>query len=259
MASDGDVGAGSARQHVGRMQFPTAPGAWPRRRLDDESPEAISRSCTFVHPRCSWTIRPSPHLAARILTKPHTVRSCQSVAFIISANVPPFARCIIAMISAFLLVCVPPLGLVVAFLAARALRLRSFGRRVANVLGINCVHVSPCRLLRLSHPPLRLREIAGRIFCDYVMEANDRLGMRRFGGAATFLKGRLDSTEIAGRLGGEPNDWGNKSDVADAVPFYGSRQNEVRLRIIASQGRASQFAGARMDYSEACGPSPATV
>jgi hypothetical protein len=45
----------------------------------------------------------SPPLLPRMLTKPRTVCFCQPVASIISANVTPFARFIIAITSAFLL------------------------------------------------------------------------------------------------------------------------------------------------------------
>jgi hypothetical protein len=46
----------------------------------------------------------SPPLLPRILTNPRTVCRCQPVASIISSSVVPFARCIIASTSAFLLV-----------------------------------------------------------------------------------------------------------------------------------------------------------
>ena len=46
----------------------------------------------------------SPPLLPRMLTKPRTVWACQPVAFIISANVAPLARLIMAITSAFLLV-----------------------------------------------------------------------------------------------------------------------------------------------------------
>jgi len=45
----------------------------------------------------------SPALLPKILTKPCTVCFCQPVASTISASVTPFARFIIAMTSAFLL------------------------------------------------------------------------------------------------------------------------------------------------------------
>src|SRR3984893_9644267 len=45
----------------------------------------------------------SPPLLPRMLTKPRTVCGCQPVVFMISGSVAPFARCIIAMTSAFLL------------------------------------------------------------------------------------------------------------------------------------------------------------
>jgi hypothetical protein len=83
------------------------------------------------------------------------VCACQPVVFIISANVisanvAPFARFSIAMISAFLLVrsvglaaaslAWPPFFAGLAFLALRApLRLRRFGRGRAAALAIDCV------------------------------------------------------------------------------------------------------------------------
>ena len=61
----------------------------------------------------------SPPLLPRMLTNPRTVCRCQPVAFMISSSVAPFARCIIAITSAFLLVR-SAFGLRAAFLAGAA-------------------------------------------------------------------------------------------------------------------------------------------
>jgi hypothetical protein len=60
-----------------------------------------------------------PPLLPRMLTNPRTVCRCQSVAFMISSRVAPFARCIIAITSAFLLAR-SPFDLLASFLASVA-------------------------------------------------------------------------------------------------------------------------------------------
>src|SRR5260370_8493336 len=67
----------------------------------------------------SISINTTPPLLPRMLTKPRTVCGCQPVAFMISGSVAPFARFIIAITSAFLLVR-SAFGLVAAFLARPA-------------------------------------------------------------------------------------------------------------------------------------------
>jgi hypothetical protein len=61
----------------------------------------------------------SPPLLPRMLTKPRTVCGCQPVAFMISGRVAPFARFLIAITSAFLLVR-SAFGLPTTFLARPA-------------------------------------------------------------------------------------------------------------------------------------------
>ena len=61
----------------------------------------------------------SPPLLPRMLTNPRTVCGCHPVAFMISGKAAPFARFIIAMTSAFLLVR-PAGGLLAIFLARPA-------------------------------------------------------------------------------------------------------------------------------------------
>src|ERR1051325_8489405 len=72
----------------------------------------------------------SPPLLPRMLMNPRTVCACQPVASMISASVAPFARCIIAIISAFLLLrasvarfCVPARRALPALLGSAAFAL----------------------------------------------------------------------------------------------------------------------------------------
>ena len=75
----------------------------------------------------------SPPLLPRMLTKPRTVCARHLVAAMISGNVAPLLRFIIAMTSAFLLGR-SALGLLAAFLALPALGLRSLGLRLAGLI-----------------------------------------------------------------------------------------------------------------------------
>src|SRR5579864_4630722 len=97
-----------------------APGAWSRRRLEAELPE---RYLPILYVRSPAAFLDdsifSPPLLPRMLTKPRTVCGCQPVAFMISGNVAPFARFIIAITSAFLLVR-SAFGLAAGFLARAA-------------------------------------------------------------------------------------------------------------------------------------------